>query len=54
VAFVLQESLVRSRHSAPVLAGELKEFLGKLSRFGLEDRLTPLLQRPDVLARFPG
>jgi thymidylate synthase (FAD) len=54
VTFVLQESLVRSRNGAPVLAGELKEFLGKLGRFGLEDRLTPLLQRADVLARLPG
>lgn len=54
VSFVLHEGLVRSRNGSPVLAGELKEFLGKLGRFGLEDRLTTLLQRPDVLARFPG
>lgn len=54
LAFLAAEELVRSRKGSPVLAGELKEFLGKLSRFGLEDRLTPLLGQPEVLSRFPG
>lgn len=52
--FVAAEELVRARNGAPVLAGELKEFLGKLSRFGLDDRLSPLLQQPEHLSRFSG
>ncbi len=54
IAFIASEQLARSRNGAAVLSGELKEFLGRLPRFGLEDRLTPLLQRPEVLARLKG
>ena len=53
VSFLATEQLVRVRNGAPVLAGELKEFLAKLSRFGASDRIEPLLTRPDVLTRFP-
>ncbi|MCU0453204.1 MAG: FAD-dependent thymidylate synthase [Bacteroidetes bacterium] len=51
--FVTAEELVRARNGIPVLAGELKEFLGKLGRFGLEDRLSPLLSRPEIISRLP-
>jgi thymidylate synthase (FAD) len=52
-SFLVSEQLVRVRNGAPVLAGELKEFLGKTPRFGAPDRIGSLLGRPNVLARFP-
>jgi thymidylate synthase (FAD) len=52
-ACLIAERLVRVRDGAPVLSGELKEFLTKLARFGAPNRIDPLLARSDILSRFP-
>lgn len=52
IAFLAAEQLVRVRNDAPVLSGELNEFLTKLPRFGVPNTVEALLSRPEVLARF--
>ena len=52
VSFLAKEQLVRNRGGAPALAGELKEFLVKLPRFGAANTIEQLLTRPEILSRF--